>query len=432
MKIKEIFLMLFIIAAGIFFYHAQTGKLDWDLDWGEGLFFDYDEFKYTESQEFDPPFPPTLKITNAHGEVIIKSGPENKIAVTLIKKIYSRNEKDAQEISERLLLVPTEEQDALHLSTNRTDFRRRRFRLDFTVTLPEGMNVQVKNSYGKVHVNKVGSVNIDNPHGEVIVQDASGEIVLDNSYKDIEIYNAGAGCSIESNNSDIKLNNIKGKVSIDSRYGEIHLEEIMREAVVKGSNLKVFAKNVSGSVDIESSYKQITLIETGPITIIGNHSPIDINSCSGDVQITNKYDHIEINDVKGNITVQGKNLEIYAAKIYAENINIDTSYENVELIEFSGKTTITLAHGKLTLSPLALTGPIRADCTYTDIIFNCPQNGPYPLEVKNIKGKINWGLSQTPSEKIDNGETIYKAFLQESEKPSIFLSSSYRTIWIEE
>ena len=52
MKIKEIFLMLFIIAAGIFFYHAQTGKLDWDWDWGEELFFDYDEFKYTESQDY--------------------------------------------------------------------------------------------------------------------------------------------------------------------------------------------------------------------------------------------------------------------------------------------------------------------------------------------------------------------------------------------
>lgn len=432
MKIKEIFLMLFIIAAGIFFYHAQTGKLDWDWDWGEELFFDYDEFKYTEVQEFDPPFPSTLEIINAHGEIKIKSGTENKIAVTLVKRIYSRNERDSLEISQRLSLVHKEEQDLFLLTTNRNDFRRKRFRLDFTVTLPEGMNVRIKNSYGKVHVYKVGSVNIDNPHGEVIVQDAYEEIFLTNSYKDIEIYNAGAGCSIESNNSDINLNNIKGRVSIDSRYGEIHLEAIMKEAVVKGSNLRIFAKNVSGSVDIESSYKRITLIETGPITIIGNHSPIEIKGCSGDVQITNKYDHIEINDVKGNMTVQGKNLEIYAAKIYAKNINIDTSYEDVELIEFSGKTTITLAHGKLTLSPLALTGPIRADCTYTDIIFNWPQNGPYPLEARNIKGKINWGLTQAPAEKSDNGETVYKAFLGESGKPSIFLSSSYRTIWIKD
>lgn len=423
--------MLFIIAVGIFFYHAQTGKLDWDWDWGEGLFFDYDEFKYTESTEFAPPFPSTLEIINAHGEVTIKSGPENKIAVTLVKKIYSRNEENALEISDRLSLVNNQEQDLFRLTTNRTEFRRRRFRLDFTVTVPEGMDIRVENSYGKVHVYQVGNVTIDNPHGEVIVQDPSGEIVLSNSYKDIEIYNAGAGCAIESKNSDIKLNNIKGSVSVNSRYGEIHLEEILQTVEIKGSNLKVYAKNISGSVDIESSYKPITLIETGPITIIGNHSPIDINGCSGDLQITNKYDRIEIKGVEGNMTIQGKNLEVYASKVNAQNINIDTSYENVELREFSGKAAITLAHGKLTLSPLALTGSIRADCSYTDIILNWPLEGMYPLEVRNQKGKIQWGLSQAPSEKIDNGETIYKAFLGESDQPSIFLSSSYRTIWIE-
>ncbi|MBN2245976.1 MAG: DUF4097 family beta strand repeat protein [Candidatus Aminicenantes bacterium] len=431
MKIKEILLMLLIIAAGIFFYHAQTGKLDWDWDWGGELFFDYDEFLYTESQEFDPPFPPTLDISNAHGEVTIKSSLDNKITVTMVKKIYSRNEKDAREISERLWLVHTEEQEALHLSTNRSDFRRRRFRLEFTVTMPQGMNIRVKNSYGKVHIYQAGDVMVDNTHGEVIVQEASGEIVVKNSYKNVEIYKAGAGCLIESSNSDIKLNNIKGKVSVDSRYGDIHLKEISQEIKVKGSNLKVYAENISGSVEIDSSYKRITLIETGPITIIGNHSPIDINSCRGGLNITNKYDRIEITELTGDMTIQGKNLEIYAAKIDAENINIDTSYENVELTEFTGKTNIILAHGKLTMSPLKLTGPIQAECIYTDIIFNWPQDGPYPLEVKNIKGKILWGLSQPPSEKIDNGETIYRAFLQEKEKPSIFLSSSYRTIWIE-
>ena len=28
MKAKEVILLIFIIAAGVFFYHAQTGKID--------------------------------------------------------------------------------------------------------------------------------------------------------------------------------------------------------------------------------------------------------------------------------------------------------------------------------------------------------------------------------------------------------------------
>ena len=58
MKAKEIFLLFFIIAAGIFFYHAQTGKLDLSIDWGWNDWFLSESYEFEENRELTPPFPP--------------------------------------------------------------------------------------------------------------------------------------------------------------------------------------------------------------------------------------------------------------------------------------------------------------------------------------------------------------------------------------
>ena len=39
MKAKEIILLILIITVGIFFYHAQTGKIWIDWEWDEGIYF---------------------------------------------------------------------------------------------------------------------------------------------------------------------------------------------------------------------------------------------------------------------------------------------------------------------------------------------------------------------------------------------------------
>jgi len=85
MKAKEIIVLILIIGAGIFFYHAQTGKLniDWQID-GHFL-FNYEEFSYEETQQIEAPLPQFIKINNAHGQVEVQGGQEGKVTIIFQK-----------------------------------------------------------------------------------------------------------------------------------------------------------------------------------------------------------------------------------------------------------------------------------------------------------------------------------------------------------
>ena len=122
MKAREIIFLILIIAAGVFFYHAQTGRID--IDWGEGFFYDFEEFTYEESEEISPPFPALLHVVNKHGEVEIQGTDEDRVTVTLQKNIFRKNQDEAKEVADKLKLITETNDDFLKITTNRKDFKK--------------------------------------------------------------------------------------------------------------------------------------------------------------------------------------------------------------------------------------------------------------------------------------------------------------------
>jgi len=432
MKAKEIILLIFIIIAGVIFYHAQTGKIHFDSYCGDGFFFFYDEFEYEESQEIDPPFPPELQVINAHGDIEIQGTTEEKVTVILRKKIWHKNEDLAKEISNKLKMSVNKDNNELTISTNRSEFKRKNFKTSFRLFIPERMNVKVKNSYGLVKTYKLGNTNIINHHGKVIASETEGDIFIQNSYEDVEVENVQSDCRIESRHSFFTAKNVKGNIHIIHKHGTIHLEDILQNVTVEGSHNEVFGQNLSGTVEIENSYEKIIILNAGPTKIIGNHSYVEIDGIDGDLEINNRYSKVKLNNIHGNLTIDGKNLGIYGNTIIGEKINISSSYNDIELDKFSGKTTIFLSHGKAILDPSPLTHPIEIKSTYTDITLHWPSDGKYPVEAQNKGGDIKWELPFEPTFRKENSLSIIKAFTDEKENPSIFLSTSYGLIRVVE
>lgn len=432
MKAKEFILLIIIIAAGIFFYHAQTGKIHIDFDWGDGIFFDYDEFSYEEYQEIEPPFPPELQIKNAHGDVEIQGTEEDKITIVFKKKIRRRNEEKAKKVADDLHIVSDKDAQRLMITTNRDDFRRRNFETCFNISIPSGMEIDVKNSYGLVKVSKVGKTNIVNRHGEVFAQDIGGELTIENSYEDVEVKNVQSDCQIDSRDSDIVVNNVEGNAKFFDKYGRIHVENVSKGVTIEAKDTRVFCQDIEGQVDVTTSYDKITLNNVGRVIIKGSHSPVEIDGAREYVEITNKYSKVKLNDIRGNLKIDGKDMGVDGQSIVGDRIFISTTYDNIELAEFSGKTDIILSNGKIQLSPSLLTHPIKVEGEYTDIVFFWPKEGKYPVEASNKGGGIKWNLPYELSLFEENSKTTIKAFVEEKGRPSISLSTTYGTIRIEE
>jgi DUF4097 and DUF4098 domain-containing protein YvlB len=124
-------------------------------------------------------------------------------------------------------------------------------------------------------------------------------------------------------------------------------------------------------------------------------------------------------------------MEISAESVLAGEIFISTSYQDVELLNFTGKTTVLLTHGDLVLEPESVTGPIDVQASYAGIRFGWPGDEKFPFEAQTKNGNIIWNLAERPSLEETNGQSMVKAFLTETGKSSIKISTTHGDIRVE-
>jgi hypothetical protein len=433
MKAREILLLLLIVGLGVFTYYAKTGKLNIEWDSGDFVFFGRgEEFLFQESREIPAPLPRELQVINSHGGVVVRGTETDKITIVFTKTVYRRTRDAAQTVADQLKMAVNRDESKLVLSTNRDTFKRKNFETHFEITVPKGFEVKVKNSYLLVKAVGTGLTDIANPHGQVEAMDIAGPLVVNNSYEDVSILNAGADCRVTSPHGKVTAIGVQGELIIDHSYGDVEIENIAKKAVVKGSHSRVTGKNLKAEVEIESSYEPISVTDSGPTTIRGHHSDIEARGIAGPLSITDNYARLVVDGVKGDLRIDGTNMEIRAESVAADEIRIATTNQNVEILGFTGKTTVRLDHGDLVLEPEAVTGPIDVQASYAAIRFGWPAGGRFPFEGRTRSANILWNLAERPSLEETNGLSLTKAFQDETGKPSITLSTSYADIRVVE
>lgn len=429
MKAKEIVLLIFIIAVGVFAYHVQSGKID--VTWDEIFDFDFNEYVYEETHVVEPPLPASLRVLNAHGQVEVQGTETDRITFTFTERIRRNNEERAREVADELRPIISRDDYAVTLSTNRKDFRRRNFDTDFRITVPSGMPVEVTNSYGLVRADLVGKTMIENRHGKVTATGIQGELVVESSYDDIDISDIQSNCTIRTRHSDIKARSIEGEVDIENSYGLVDLRAGKRGVAITAPHCGVLGEDLAGPVEIRNTYEKITLRRIGPVRVDGYHSPMEASDISGDVEIINTYASVRLTSVRGSVRLDGKHVELTGRDIVGDNIFVSSTYEDVNLTDFSGRTTIVHSHADITLTPLHLTGPLEVRATYAPVTLFWPDDGRYPFEAQTRSSDIYWQLPGDVSIERTNGKTTARGFSEVSDAPRIQLFTTYGDIRVE-
>ena len=429
MKAKGIILLFVIVAAGIFFTHVQTGKID--LEWDDFIAFDFNEYTYQETQVIEPPLPAALKVVNSHGEVEVMGAETDRITFVFEKTVWRRNEEKAKEVADRLHPVVTKGDANVTITTNRSEFKRRNFETNFRITVPAGLAVEVTNSYGPVKAERVGEVAVDNPHGDVTVTNIQGGALIENSYEDVKVSGLTSNCTIKSRHSDISLKEVTGEVNIDNSYGRVDLRNLSQRATITAPHTEIWLEDVAGPLEVRNSYEKISLRRVGPSRLEGSHSGVDAQVVNGNLEITDSYEPAVLKSVRGNLQINGEHVSVSAGDVVGDTIYISTSYEDVTLADFSGQTTVVLSHGNVILTPLSLTGPLEVRATYSPIRLFWPGEERYPVEAQTKSSEIYWNISGSVSTEEKDSLTIVRAFSDVTDKPRILLSTTYGDIEFE-
>lgn len=434
MKGREVVLLVFIIAAGVLLTQTYRGNINWDWNWGDWdgpLFGLSHEAAAQETRTIEQPLPQELRVVNSHGDVVVEPAADGLMTISLEKKAFARTEEEARQAAQALHLTVSREGSKLVLSTNRDDFRRRRFQTNFRITAPEGLTVDIENSYGLVKTIKTGPTTVANSHGAVTAESVRGAYVCRTSYEDVNVSDAAADCRVESHHGSVTILRVKGPARVTNSYGEVRLEDAAGDVTVNGSHAEVTGRRLAGTVRVETTYRDISLAEVGPATVIGHHSGIEVSEAKGSVDITDNYGRVGLKGIQGSLTVSGRSLEISGRACAGPLISITTSYENIDLADFSGKADITASHANVSLAPARIGGDILVKGDYGEIRLIWPAGSRNPFEARTRYGKVRWNLSEKPDLNETNGLSLVKAFGAETGQPRVSLSTSYADIVIE-
>lgn len=429
MKLREFVLLVLIILAGTAVYFYQTGK--WDLSWTitDDFILSGKEYSFEESQIIEDPMLTELRVANSHGWVEIRGENRRDISLTFKKKIRRKNEQEAIEVAGKLKPIQEKSDNILALSTNRQDFKKKGFETGFILLVPENLNVEIENSYGPVTVQSVQNLKVRNRHGKVRASEIASLWDVETSFGDVEIKKMSAGGNVRNSHADILVYQASGDIAVENRHGSVRLDDIEGRVKITGRHTEVNLQNVKQDASIETSHEKVYLFNVNGARIKARHSDVKAYQINGHLAVSTTYASVQVAGVEGDLSVDGKNVKLLASEVKAQKINIDTSYENISLDNFSGQTEIKLRHSDLSLKPLSLNSPIDVFSEYCNIKFYWPEGEKAGVELSAKNGAVKWQLSEQPDWKQENGTSFLKAFSQNG-PVTIKISTTYGDVTV--
>lgn len=425
MKAKEVLLLILIVVLGIGLHNLDDLKIKIDE---QDLKFPFRGESYLYEEQLIEAPAEFLEINNSLGSLQVEGNQRTDLVITLEKRVWRKSEPEARKVAEQIRLLTTREGNKLVLTTNRNTLRQKNFSSDFKLLVPTGTIVKIKNSHGLVRVARISQVEVENSHGRVDIIEISGPVRVSNSYEKVSIIDIAGECFLETRHSSALLSRVEGPVTINCAHQKLDIFDLKNTVKIRSRHTVIKAIRIAGPAEIDGSYELISLNEIGPAVVRGHHSPIEIETARGDLNLETSYEKIKLADIQGNLILRGKSSRVQGARISGQHLQIETSYEPVSLEDISGQLELKLKHASLTLAPINLDSPLTVSLEYGNITFYWPRNQTARFEALSRGGRISWHLPFTPDENNSNGTALLRAFQSAPDRPPIKLETSYGNI----
>ncbi|MCX7975128.1 MAG: hypothetical protein N3B16_11630 [Candidatus Aminicenantes bacterium] len=430
MKAKEFVWLILLIFFGTVISLHYSGRFNFlELSFDE--FFKGEPFTFKEVKIIEPPLSRWLVILNPQGEVIVNRGDTDKIEIYWEKTIWAENEDKARRKAEKITLFTNKADSADTIKVESTEKEKINYQSNLRITVPLSLAVKVDNSHGLVSLKGLKEAVVNNTHGPIKVSQLSGNLFIKSRHGDITLEQLGGKTEIFCEHGQLAIFKAQGEVKIEARHGNLDMEEIASGVEIKAKHLTIRGRKIKGPSFISSSYEPIDLKEIGEANIENSYGLIRIQEAQGNLIIKNRYASVDIVFLEGNLSISGKNSRVRGESIKGEKININASYDNVELKGFYSETSISLRHGNCIVEPISLKSGFNFDGHYASLRLLWPEGETPTTEIKVRNGKILWHLEEPVNQFESDGETVLRAFIDGKINPLVSIKNSYGQIIVE-
>ncbi|HUE97601.1 MAG TPA: DUF4097 family beta strand repeat-containing protein [Anaerolineales bacterium] len=387
------------------------------------------ELEENKTLNVDTEKPLTLKVATAAGDVTITGANVDTVRVRVVKTAYDSTQARADEEVKGIkysieqtgntVTIKYELPKSMNFSNNINT-------VDFEVTVPNEVSVDVDGSMGKVNVaDTKGNVDINNDFGAVTLENIEGALSVQTNSGQVTATSIKAGTENIELNSDfgaVSLRNASGNnITLDSNSGRITLREVRATGDI---NTKTdfgdtsFENGSSDSLSIDTNSGRVSLVKIRVSKAIKVQD--DFGEIELDQALASSYD---LHTNSGSITVTGAKGKLKAYTDFggirikdAQAVTLDVK-TNSGSVEFSGslgtgphlvrsdfgEIDLTLpADSELNVDLSTDFGSIKSDLPITVTL-----NGTSSSDGDQIVGSINGGGEQFTAQTNSGSVTIH-------------------------
>jgi hypothetical protein len=259
-----------------------------------GGLFDGDECKYTAARRVASPSAGVTKVViHAEAGSLKVDGVPNAAQVVASGTACTSD----NDFLPRMTLSARRQGSELHLIAEIPDknvvFGFFQARLDFAVTLPAGVPIEIDDDSGWIKVSNTGAVTIDDDSGEIELRTIKGAVVINDDSGAVMVDTVMGNVTIEDDSGEIVVRNVTGNIEIEDDSGSITIAQVIGSVRVRDDDSgSIMVENVRGDVLIdEDSSGSITVEDiSGNFTVAHKSGGgIDYERVSGRVRIPERH-----------------------------------------------------------------------------------------------------------------------------------------------
>ncbi|NLM44981.1 MAG: DUF4097 domain-containing protein [Clostridiales bacterium] len=213
-----------------------------------------------------------LRVINNLGDIEVKKNNSDGIRLEAKVRVRYHDQSKARKYAKNAIRVEEGQVTNIYIedvpNADRKDYDKAT--VDIVLYVPKDITLDIKNSFGDIHIEYGGKTVVKNSYGDIEVKNCSKDTAIKNSFGNIHLKNIEGNIDASVSNGDISINEVAGNIEAKTSFGNIRLKDVQGDIEVESRNGNIEISEVKGSIDAETSFGNVSIdeesIENGRIS----------------------------------------------------------------------------------------------------------------------------------------------------------------------
>lgn len=270
-------------------------------------------YNYDDHLEQDIPLAVTsLRVNDDHGAVRVSVANDNKITVTVRKRVGAESQDKADKYNATTKPAITAAGGVLTLDANTHAAGDHPVQSDLDISIPRKMGLNIISRRGDVAVTgRNGDVEVNDQHSDVSVEDVIGNVKVSLEKGSAKVGQITGDVHISGRLNEVSVADVKGAVQLEGEFQEsVKLARIAKTVSFKSSRTDMEFSRIDGSLDLDSDDLHADQI-TGPVRLTTRSKQIRLTGVAGDLRLQDDNGGVEVSmHSLGNVQIDSRSGDV--------------------------------------------------------------------------------------------------------------------------